>query len=102
MTNRIKAIPEGYHTLTPHLVVNGASQAIEFYKEAFGAEEITRVPGPDGKLTQFAHASSIEILTPEGTLAQYYMGVLYSAQDLSRQAGELRSSVDRFLANVAA
>jgi PhnB protein len=49
MTNRIKAIPEGHHTLTPHLVVKGASQAIEFYKKAFGAEEITRVPGPDGK-----------------------------------------------------
>ena len=49
MTNRIKAIPEGYHTLTPHLVVKGASQAIEFYKKAFGAEEIIRLPGPDGK-----------------------------------------------------
>jgi PhnB protein len=49
MTNRIKAVPEGYHTLTPHLVVKGASEAIEFYKKAFGAEEILRMPGPDGK-----------------------------------------------------
>jgi PhnB protein len=49
MTNQIKPVPEGFHTLTPHLVVKGASQAIEFYKKAFGAEEITRVPGPDGK-----------------------------------------------------
>jgi PhnB protein len=48
-TNRIKAVPDGYHTLTPHLVVKGASQAIEFYKKAFGAEEIGRAPGPDGK-----------------------------------------------------
>jgi PhnB protein len=47
--NRIKAIPDGYHTLTPHLVVKGASQAIEFYKKAFGAEELGRMPGPDGK-----------------------------------------------------
>ena len=47
--NRIKAVPDGYHTLTPHLVVKGASQAIEFYKKAFGAEEISRMPGPDGK-----------------------------------------------------
>ena len=46
---RIKAIPDGYHTLTPHLVVKGASQAIEFYKKAFGAEELGRMPGPDGK-----------------------------------------------------
>jgi PhnB protein len=49
MTNRIKAVPEGYHTLTPHLVVKGADEAIAFYKKAFGAEEITRLPGPDGK-----------------------------------------------------
>jgi uncharacterized glyoxalase superfamily protein PhnB len=49
MTHRIKPVPEGYHTLTPHLVVEGAGQAIEFYKKAFGAEEILRMPGPDGK-----------------------------------------------------
>jgi len=49
MTNRIKAVPECYHTITPHLTVKGASQAIEFYKNAFGAEEIIRLPGPDGK-----------------------------------------------------
>ena len=47
--DRIKSVPDGYHTLTPHLVVKGASQAIEFYKRAFGAEEISRVLGPDGK-----------------------------------------------------
>lgn len=49
MKNQIKAVPDGFHTLTPHLVVKGASQAIEFYKRAFGAEEIRRLPGPDGK-----------------------------------------------------
>lgn len=49
MTNRIKAVPEGFHTLTPHLIVKDASQAIEFYKKAFGAEELSRLPGPDGK-----------------------------------------------------
>jgi uncharacterized glyoxalase superfamily protein PhnB len=49
MSNRIKPIPTGFHTLTPHLVVKGAGKAIEFYKKAFGAEEIGRMPGPDGK-----------------------------------------------------
>jgi uncharacterized glyoxalase superfamily protein PhnB len=49
MSNRVKPIPSGMHTLTPHLVVKGASKAIEFYKKAFGAEEIGRMPGPDGK-----------------------------------------------------
>jgi PhnB protein len=43
-------IPDGQHTITPHLVVKGASEAIEFYKRAFGAEELCRLPfpGPDG------------------------------------------------------
>ena len=49
ISSRIKPIPSGFHTLTPHLVVKGASKAIEFYKKAFGAEEIGRVAGPDGK-----------------------------------------------------
>jgi PhnB protein len=48
MTYQIKPIPDGFHTITPHLVVKGASQAIEFYKNAFGAEELCRLPGPDG------------------------------------------------------
>ena len=41
-----------------------------------------RMPGPDGKMNQFAHASAIQIVTPEGKLAQYYLGVEYSPQDL--------------------
>jgi PhnB protein len=49
MKNQTKPIPEGYHTLTPHLVVKSAGEAIEFYKKAFGAKEIVRMPGPDGK-----------------------------------------------------
>ena len=49
MTHQVKPVPEGQHTITPHLVVKGAIQAIEFYKQAFGAEEIRRVPGRDGK-----------------------------------------------------
>ncbi|HVS11890.1 MAG TPA: VOC family protein [Planctomycetota bacterium] len=44
-----KPIPEGFHTVTPHLVVDGAAQAIDFYKRAFGAEELGRMPAPDGK-----------------------------------------------------
>jgi PhnB protein len=46
-------IPEGYHTLQIYLAVEDASKAIDFYKEAFGAEETIRMPGPDGKV---AHA----------------------------------------------
>jgi uncharacterized glyoxalase superfamily protein PhnB len=49
MSSQVRPIPSGFHTLTPHLVVKGASKAIEFYKKAFGAEEVGRLPGPDGK-----------------------------------------------------
>jgi PhnB protein len=45
-----KPIPEGYHSITPYLIVNGAAKAIDFYKLAFGAVELMRMPGPDGKL----------------------------------------------------
>jgi PhnB protein len=47
-------IPQGMHSVTPHLVCAGAAKAIEFYKQAFGAEEGARLPGPDGRLM---HAS---------------------------------------------
>jgi uncharacterized glyoxalase superfamily protein PhnB len=51
-------IPAGHHTLTPHLVIKGAAEAIEFYTKAFGAEEICRMPfpGPDGT-TRIGHAA---------------------------------------------
>ena len=50
----IKPIPEGMHTVTPHLVCAGAADAIEFYKKAFNAVEMARIPQPDGKIM---HAS---------------------------------------------
>lgn len=49
MTPTAKPVPEGMHTVTPHLVIRGAAQAIEFYKQAFGAEELMCMTGPDGK-----------------------------------------------------
>jgi PhnB protein len=45
-----KPIPEGYHTLTPYLAVDNATEAIEFYKRAFGATERVRMPGPQGTI----------------------------------------------------
>ena len=43
-------VPEGYHSLTPHLIIKNAGAAIDFYKKAFGATEIMRMPGPGGKV----------------------------------------------------
>ena len=45
-----QAVPKGYHTVTPSLVIAGAAKAIEFYKKAFGAEEKSRFPAPNGTL----------------------------------------------------
>jgi uncharacterized glyoxalase superfamily protein PhnB len=53
-TSPVRAIPEGMHTVTPHLVCAGAADALEFYKKAFHATEICRIPGPNGKLMHAA------------------------------------------------
>ncbi|QDU49074.1 VOC family protein [Gimesia panareensis] len=49
-SSSVKSIPEGMHSITPHLVCTNAAEAIKFYKNAFGAEELMLLPGPDGKL----------------------------------------------------
>jgi protein SCO1 len=65
----------GWHFLT------GQQPEIDAIAAATGYG-YTRVPGPDGKMDQFAHASSIELLTPAGKIAQYYLGVDYAPRDL--------------------
>jgi len=50
MKNKVKPVPDGYTTATPYLTVRGGAKAIDFYKEAFGAKELFRMPGPDGKI----------------------------------------------------
>lgn len=46
----VKPIPEGYHSVTPYLIIRGAGDAIEFYTKAFGAVELFRFPAPGGKI----------------------------------------------------
>ncbi len=65
----------GWHFLT------GQQSSIDAVTQAAGFG-YTRSPGPDGKMDQFAHASAIQIVTPEGRIAQYYLGVEYSPNDL--------------------
>lgn len=50
MSNTVSYIPKGYHTVTPYLIVEGADKVIDFVKQVFDAEEIERIPGPDGKV----------------------------------------------------
>lgn len=65
----------GWHFLT------GTQSNIDALTKAVGFGYV-KIPGPDGKLDQFAHASAIQIVTPQGKLAQYYMGVEYSPKDI--------------------
>jgi protein SCO1/2 len=85
----------GWHFLT------GTQPNIDALTKAVGFGYI-KIPGPDGKLNQFAHASSIQIVTPAGKLAQYYMGVEYSPKDLrlglvEASANRIGSPVDNIL-----
>ncbi|MDE3105521.1 MAG: SCO family protein [Acidobacteriota bacterium] len=63
-----------------HFLV-GKKQQIDAVSQAVGFGYV-QVPGPDGKLDQYAHASSIELVTTDGHLAQYYLGVEYSPKDM--------------------
>ena len=47
---KVNFIPKGYHAVTPYLAVEGASEAIVFYKKVFGAKEVMRMPGPNGTI----------------------------------------------------
>lgn len=51
MTRNVKPVPEGFRTVTPHLMVQDVAQASDFYQRAFGAKEIVRMSGPQGKVT---------------------------------------------------
>jgi len=85
----------GWHYLT------GTQANIDALTSAVGFG-YAKIPGPDGKLTQFAHASAIQIVTPAGKLAQYYLGVEYSPKDLrlglvEASNGKIGSPVDNIL-----
>jgi len=85
----------GWHFMT------GKQENIDALTKAVGFGYV-KIPGPDGRLTQFAHASSIQIVTPEGKLAQYYMGVEFSPKDLrlglvEASANRIGSPVDNIL-----
>ena len=74
----------GWHFLT------GTQPEIDALTQAVGFNYV-RIPGPGG-VTQYAHASSIQIVTPEGKLAQYYMGVEYSPKDMLLGLNEASSN----------
>jgi len=87
MTTSVKPIPEGFHTVTPSLIVRDAVTAIDFYKKALGAQEIVRMPGPDGKImhAELKIGDSVIFLAEEGP----HMQNLKSPQSLGGCTGTL-------------
>src|SRR5215467_4962027 len=69
----VNPIPKGYHAVTPYLIIDGAANAIEFYKKAFGATELFRFPAPGGKI---GHAE-IKIGDSPVMVADEYPGMGY-------------------------
>lgn len=84
-----KPVPEGTHTITPHIVVRGAARAAEWYAEALGAEEQSRVPVPGGKLmsVELRFGDSTVMVADEflemGVLSPESVGGTYGALHLS-------------------
>jgi PhnB protein len=87
MTTHVKPIPEGFHTVTPGIVVRDAAKAIEFYKKALGAQELMRLPGPDGKImhAELRIGDSVVFISDENP----QMGNIKSPQALGGCTGTL-------------
>ena len=87
MTISPKPIPEGFHSVTPALVVRDAAKAIDFYKRALGAQELVRMPSPDGKImhAELKIGDSIIFLSDENP----NMGAAKSPQTLGFSTGSL-------------
>lgn len=68
MPTSAKSIPEGYHSVTPYLVVSDSARALEFYQKAFGAKEKVRMAGPDGRImhAEMQIGNSMVMLGDEG------------------------------------
>lgn len=72
MPKKVKPVPDGYHTATPYLTLQNASEAIDFYKRAFGAKELCRMLGPDGKImhAEITIGDSHIMLTDESSASE--------------------------------
>lgn len=67
MPTNVKPVPDGYHTVTCHIVLDDCAKAIDFYRKAFGAQEVLRMPGPGGKIVhaEIRIGDSIVMLSDE-------------------------------------
>jgi PhnB protein len=96
MSATVRPIPEGYHTVTPYLSIQGAGEALEFYRKAFGAEETVRMPMPDGKI---GHAE-IRIGNSIIMLADEFPGMPDAASKSPKSLGGTTFGICLYLADV--
>jgi PhnB protein len=105
----VKPIPEGYHSVTPYLLVDDAEGLIEFVKRAFGAQETLRMPGPNGKIghaevrigdsiVMLADASTSDRGTPFRAMVMVYVEDCDNTYQRALEAGgtSLREPTDQF------
>jgi PhnB protein len=109
----VKPIPDGYHSVTPYLIIRGAAQAMDFYSKAFGAQEQFKMPGPDGKIghAEMRIGDSVIMLADENpnmghkspaTLGGSPISILLYVEDCDavfNQAVKAGAEVERPLAN---
>jgi PhnB protein len=85
MNAAVKSIPDGYHSVTPYLYVRDAAALIDFYKQAFGAAEILRMNGPDGRIghAELQIGSSRIMLADESPAMKAYSPLHYGGASSS-------------------
>jgi PhnB protein len=113
MPGKVKPIPDKYHSITPYLIVKGAAKAIDFYKQAFGAVELFRMPQADGRIghAELKIGDSVVMLADEypemqivgpKTLGNSSVGILLYVDDADAVFGKalsLGASVNKPLAD---
>jgi PhnB protein len=111
--SKVNYTPDGYNSITPYLIFNGASEAIDFYKKVFGATEIMRMPGPDGRIghAEMKFGSSVVMLADESPQMSHYspehyggspIGLLFYVEDVDKvveQALAAGAKLDRPVAD---
>lgn len=85
MSKSVKPIPDGYHVITPHLIVDDASRAIDFYKSVFDATELFRMDGPGGKIghAELRLGDSVIMLADQHPESDVYAPAHYKGSPIS-------------------
>ncbi len=110
---KVKPIPDGYHSITPYLIIKGAQKAMDFYTKAFGAQETFKMPGPDGQIghAEMRIGDSMIMLADENpkmghksatTLGGSPVGILLyvdNVDEVFQRAVDAGAEIDRPIAN---